>query len=71
MAPQDCSFAGVDRFSDSGPGGFDNYNFLGFAVPWSNISIEYLSLFGFSIIVSVKNPLKLLPILPPKLVTFS
>ena len=37
VAPQDCSFAGLDRFSDSGPGGFDNYNFLGFAVPWSNV----------------------------------
>ena len=38
-APQDCSYLGTDRFSDSGPSGpFDNIPFLGFTVPWSNVA---------------------------------
>jgi hypothetical protein len=38
-APQDCSYLGTERFSDSGPSGpFDNLPFLGFTVPWSNVA---------------------------------
>lgn len=37
VAPQDCSFAGVDRFSDTGFPPYDNNPFLGFTVPWSNV----------------------------------
>lgn len=37
VAPQDCSFSGIDRFSDTGFPPYINTPFLGFTVPWSNV----------------------------------